>query len=104
MDYQQQEFAALHPTVQDHRIHCPPYANENIDWCFDGCNGWRRTTCAGNRWRDAGELDDWARPFLLRHFGLDVPATAALYPLARLRLMSPEELRAQSNERRTAVG
>ena len=94
----------LHPSDRDDNIHCPPHADENVNWCFeDNCPGWSRTTFDGHRWRRYGPLDEWARPHLLAHFGLAEPAVAALYRLDRLQKMSPSELRNAANERIRSV-
>lgn len=87
------ETADLHPTQRDDNIHCGQFADENLNWDFDGHRGWCRTTCTGGRWRRYGPLDEWGRAHLLRYFGLDAPAIAALYPLERLQTLPPQALR-----------
>ena len=71
------------------------FANEQIDWQFDGMPGWSRTDRDGRSWNYYGPLDGWAAPILLRHFGLEL--RAAEFPLSKLQFTHPGELRALGN-------
>ncbi len=88
---------------RDDSIGCGKYAGDAVHWRFDGAEGWRRIEKDGRAWEDEGPMDEYCREAVLRHFGFDAPAIAKLYPLASLRHMSPEMLRARANERMRAV-